>query len=286
VVHSHFLGYDAPCALAVASGRRAGSGRALIWHYRTALETPVAERTLSRRLKDGLKFRCLGAAVDHHVAVTNALADEAVARGARHPVSAVVAGCDIDALAPDPRARARARAALGVRDDETLVLHFGWHWRRKGGDLLVGAARLLEDRGIDRLRFVSVGAPADRVSPPVTGIPVTGDVAALHQAADIFVSASRSEGFGNGLMEALASGTPAVGTLVDGQRELFEDVPGCVGTPPEDAGAIADAIETLIARRADWPALGEVNRRHVAGNYDMRRWARRMRELYQELPAR
>jgi glycosyltransferase involved in cell wall biosynthesis len=286
IVHSHFLGYDLPSALAVARERAAGDRRALIWHYRTALECAPAERSLAQRLKDGLKFRWLGSGVDRHVAVTEALAREAAARGADGRVSAVVAGCDTDAFQPDPDARRRGRAALDVADDEMLVLHFGWHWKRKGGDVLVAAAKLLADRGVAPLRFVSVGAPPHEVAPPVRHIPFTGRIAELHQAADIFVSASRSEGFGNGLMEAFASGTPAVATLVEGQRELFENVAGCVCTAPGDAAGIAEAIESLLDQHADWPQLGAANRRHVVRHYSMRDWARRMADLYEEVAAR
>jgi glycosyltransferase involved in cell wall biosynthesis len=286
IVHSHFAGYDLASAVAVARARAAGHGQALIWHYRTALECSPAERSLAQRVKDGVKFRGLGSRVDRHVAVTEALAREAVARGADGHVSALVAGCDTDAFRPDPDARLRARAALHVADDEVLVLHFGWHWKRKGGDLLVAAAKLLADRAVQRLRFVSVGAPPQEIAPPVRHAPFTEQVADLHRAADIFVSASRSEGFGNGLMEAFAAGTPAVATLVDGQRELFERVPGCLGTTPGDAAAIADAIESLLEQRADWPRLGALNREHVVRHHSMRDWARRMADLYEEVAAR
>lgn len=285
IVHSHFLGYDLSSALAVARERAAGHELELIWHYRTALECHPADRSLTQRLKDGLKFRCLGSGVDRYVAVTEALAREAAVRGADGRVSAVVAGCDTDAFRPDPNSRARSRAALDVADDEVLVLHFGWRWKRKGGDVLVAAAKLLADRGVGPLRFVSVGAPPHEVGPPVRRIPFTERIAELHQAADIFVSASRSEGFGNGLMEAFASGTPAVATLVEGQRELFEGVPGCVCTAPDDAAGIADAIESLLEQRADWPRLGAINRRHVVRHHSMWDWARRMADLYEEVAA-
>ncbi len=285
IVHSHFLGYDAPSALAVARARLRRRRCGLIWHYRTALESDPRARSLPRRLKDGLKYRVIGAGVDRHAAVTKALADEARIRGARGGAEAVVAGCDTDALRPDPEARARARAALNVADDEALVLHFGWHWWRKGGDLLVAAAERLAERGVERVRFVSVGAPEDQEAGPVERIPFTQGVGELHQAADIFVSASRSEGFGNGLMEAFASGTPAVATLVDGQRELFDGVPGCLSLAPGDADAIAAALESLLERRGAWPQLGEANRRHVVEHYSMRGWARRMADVYEQVAA-
>ena len=93
--------------------------------------------------------------------------------------------------------------------------------------------------------------------PPVRSLPFTERVEEIHQAADIFVSASRSEGFGNGLVEGLASGCVAVGTLVEGQREIFEGLPGCRSVPVEDPVAIADAVESLLAQRERWPELGE-----------------------------
>ncbi len=96
------------------------------------------------------------------------------------------------------------------------------------------------------LVFLSLGAPSSDVLPPVTSLPFRERVEEVHQAADIFVSASRSEGFGNGLVEGLASGCVAVGTLVEGQREIFEGLPGCRSVPVEDPVAIADAIEFLL----------------------------------------
>jgi glycosyltransferase involved in cell wall biosynthesis len=53
--------------------------------------------------------------------------------------------------------------------------------------------------------------------------------------------------------------------------------------PPDDAAALADAIEALISQRDAWPRLGEANRRHVLSRYSMRDWARRMADLYEEV---
>ncbi len=278
IVHSHFGTYDLPVVMAA---RR----RPVVWHYRTELEEPVGERGPARRLKDFMKFGVAGRRVDRFVAVTQALAREAAARGAGDRACAVVAGCDTERFRPDAQARRRVREALGIPESSVVVLHLGWHWRRKGGDLLAAAARELLERGREDLVFLSLGAPSAEVVSPVRSLAFTERVEEIHQAADVFVSASRSEGFGNGLVEGLASGCVAVATLVEGQREIFEGLAGCRSVPVEDPLAIADAVDYLLTQRERWPELGESNRAHIVRNYELRDWARRMADLYDELQA-
>lgn len=283
VIHSHFGSYDLAAAAAGWSRCARGSACTVIWHYRTALEVPVGERSLRRRAKDRLKFGLVGGRVQAHLGVTEALAAEVRARGAGALARPLVSGCDTELYKFDPDARARVRAELGVAEDEVVVLHFGWMWRRKGGDLLAQAARILERRGAGRLRFVSLGGPPDEVEAPVEALPLTSRPQDVHAAADVFVSASRSEGFGNGVVEAMACERVAVAAAVEGQRETFSGVPGVLAVEPEDAHAIADAIAQLLARREEWPELGRRNRRHIETRYGLAAWARRMADQYSEL---
>lgn len=104
-----------------------------------------------------------------------------------------------------------------------------------------------------------------------------------HQASDVFVSASRSEGFGNGLVEAMACERVAVAAMAEGQIETFAGIDGVVTMPVGDAGALTDAIRSLVHARASWPTLGSANRRHVVERHSMRRWARDMADAYAEL---
>jgi glycosyltransferase involved in cell wall biosynthesis len=196
-----------------------------------------------------------------------------------------VAGSDTERFRPDAENRRRVRESLGIPESSVVVLHLGWHWRRKGGDLLAAAASRLMERGHEDLVFLSLGAPASEVVAPVKSLAFTERVEEVHQAADIFVSASRSEGFGNGLVEGLASGCVAVATLVEGQREIFEGLAGCRSVPVEDPAAIADAVESLLGERERWPELGKGNRAHIVRHYELRDWARRMADLYEELRA-
>jgi glycosyltransferase involved in cell wall biosynthesis len=73
-------------------------------------------------------------------------------------------------------------------------------------------------------------------------------------AADVFVLASRLEGWANVLLEAMACGLPIVATDVGGNAEVVADdrlgliVP--FGAPQELAQALADALNTAWDRRA------------------------------------
>jgi glycosyltransferase involved in cell wall biosynthesis len=221
-------------------------------------------------------------AVDACLAVTEALADEASRRGLGPKALAITAGCDTESFRPSPSVRARVRAAMGLQSDDILILHLGWAWHRKGGDLLVAAAEQLQQRGHTGLIFASVGATGAGSS-LVRSLPFTDRVHELHQAADIFVSSSRSEGFGNGVVEAMATGTVVVAAQATGQREIFEGVSGCVAVAVDDPLCLADGIADLIARRNDWPTLGAMNRAHILARYDMRDWACRMADVYERM---
>ena len=285
VVHSHFGSYDFAAAGAAWARRRRGRDCAVVWHYRTALETPIAQRSLGRRAKDGLKFGLVGRRVDACLGVTEALAEEVRARGVGDRARPLVSGCDTERFRPDAETRACVRADLGIADDEIVVLHLGWHWQRKGGDLLAEAARRLGSRGVTGLRYLSLGAPPDVVTEPVEALPFTPRPQDLQCASDVFVSASRSEGFGNGLVEALACERVAVATLVEGHREIFDGLPGVVGIPAEDADALADGLERLLGQRDHWEQWGREHRRHIEEGYGLGAWARRMADVYAALEA-
>jgi len=286
VVHVHFGTYDLSARLAMRMLRRqlGPAMPRLVWHYRTALETTVDGRSLRRRIKDRIKFARAGRDVDLFVGVTRALAEEVARRGApADRCRGIVAGCDTDTFRRDAATRARVRESLGLADDDIMVLHMGWSWHRKGGDLLAQAATSLSALSSPRIVAFSIGAPEDALLGAVRMLPITDRVHEYHQASDIFVSASRSEGFGNGLVEAMACERVAVAAMADGQVETFDGIDGVVTMPVGDADALTDAIRALVHRRASWPTLGAANRRHVVERHSMRRWARDMADAYAEL---
>jgi glycosyltransferase involved in cell wall biosynthesis len=70
----------------------------------------------------------------------------------------------------------------------------------------------------------------------------------MYNAADVMVSASRSEGWCNAISESLAAGTPVVATDVGGNREQICSTELGHLVPDGDQGALADAIIDALSR--------------------------------------
>lgn len=106
-------------------------------------------------------------------------------------------------------------------------------------------------------------------------------VAELMREADLFVLPSLHETFGCVLIEALASGLPAVATRVGGVPEVLEPEAGTL-VAPADARALAEAIQGTLARRFDGEALArEAEQRYGYAAFELR-WS----NLYAELASR
>ena len=80
--------------------------------------------------------------------------------------------------------------------------------------------------------------------------------AALYGAADLYLCPTRKASFGITLLEAMACGTPIIGSDVTGFRELINGGQEAVLTPASDAAAWADAVLELIADPPRRDAMG------------------------------
>jgi glycosyltransferase involved in cell wall biosynthesis len=64
-------------------------------------------------------------------------------------------------------------------------------------------------------------------------------------------------------LEAMAQGRIFVASDVGGHRELIRNGEIGVLFPPDDARALAEAIDSMLARRADWPRIRATSRHYV-----------------------
>lgn len=127
-----------------------------------------------------------------------------------------------------------------------------------GGELRGELERHAHSLGLaDRVRFLGE-RPKD-------------EVAELMRAADLFVLPSLAENLPVVLIEAQASGLPAVATAVGGVPELVDDDAGLLA-PPADSPALAAAIREALARDFDPPALAARARARYGYDAIAARW--------------
>jgi glycosyltransferase involved in cell wall biosynthesis len=190
------------------------------------------------------------------VTVSHALAarlQDAVSLGASSRIAVIDMGVDTGVFRPDPA----SRASLDLSPQERIILFAGKLVEVKGLDVLLDAFALLRvGAAADRLVLVGDGplhhvlrerARALDIVDHVTflGQLSQAEVARWMSAADVFVLPSRDEGLGLVLLEAMACGTPCVGTTVGGIPEALPERCGRL-VEPERSDELARAIAELI----------------------------------------
>jgi glycosyltransferase involved in cell wall biosynthesis len=159
-------------------------------------------------------------------------------------------------LGVDPGVFHPARYAPEVLPEALNVLYVGPLAREQAVDLLAEAFLVAHDRD-PRLRLVlaGVGPEEDRLrarlgsAATFLGAPDEEQLARVYATADLLVSPSSRDAFGQVILEAQASGLPVLAVDAGGPAELIESGrSGCLVAP--DADTIAAAIRGLAKRAA------------------------------------
>ncbi|MFM0305044.1 glycosyltransferase family 4 protein [Paraburkholderia sediminicola] len=111
------------------------------------------------------------------------------------------------------------------------------------------------------------------------------DMPALMRSVDAFVFPSRYEPMGLVLLEALAAGLPVITVRTAGGAEVISSRSGIVLDDPNDAVALAAAIERLASDPEYAHRLGQAAR-EVAGTLSWQAMAERYLSLYEQVHAR
>lgn len=186
----------------------------------------------------------------------------------------------VDRPQPIGEHRVRAlRSALGMADDERIVLAVGRLSREKGHADLVGAlAHLRRMHPGMSVRLVIVGEGPERqhverlarslaVHTSITFAGHVGEIDPYYAVADVLALPSHSEGSPNVLLEAMAAGLPVVATDVGGIPEIVSDQVTALITRPHDPRAIGEALGLMLtsprmARKIAANARNAVTSRH------------------------
>ena len=249
------------------------------------------------RLRE-LAYRLTDPLCDLTLQVSQAGLERYVKIGAvpRHKIRCLHNGVDLDEFKPDFEARARLRRAMGL-DGLFVWLAVGRLEPQKDYFTMIQAFRKVQcEQPASRLLIVGEGSLRLAIEKMVIEfelkdkiifLGIRRDIANIMNAADAYVMSSTWEGLPNVLLEAHATGLPAVVTDVGGNREVVQD--GITGfiVPPKSPEALAHAMLRLMnLSQEERQRMGEAARRHVEMNFDLRKRVENLRVLYQELLAR
>ena len=257
------------------------AGCALVWHVREL----AGDGRIGRAMR-GLVARLA------HVAVANskAVAESLAACGGR--IHTVYNGIDLSEY-PDPDCTAPR---------EPLIVCVGRLEPWKGQHVLMEALPAIFQAQPEATAWFVGGAAVNKpsylpalqtrcaelgIAERVTFTGVRNDIPAILRRATLLVLPSvEPEPFGRTLVEAMAAGCPPIATAAGGPLEIIEDGVNGVLVPSGDAGALADAVKTLLADPARARALGAAGRRRAVEAFSLERMVTEMAEMFHKAAGR
>src|SRR5262249_25598869 len=99
----------------------------------------------------------------------------------------------------------------------------------------------------------------------------------------LVLPATRSEGLGGVLLEAMALGVPVIATRLGGPLEIVEDHVSGLLVAPRQPAQLARAIEELLADPQLGRSLGEAGRLVVKRRFDVMRTTAQVEHVYASL---
>ena len=191
-------------------------------------------------------------------------------------------GVDLARFLPaDAEARRNARRSLGLPADALLALYVGYvDARKRTSELIEFWSAVAGSRDI--LCLVGpIITPTSAADPRVRILGSVPDPSAYYRAADVFVFLSGEEGLPNAVLEAQASGLPAILSPLPGVHDYIVKS-GESGIVLADISLEAFATAWQAVRDPEFrTVLGAAARRN-AERFDIRAVACSYRDLYRE----
>lgn len=198
-----------------------------------------------------------------------------------------------------------AQTTLGIESEEPLILQLGRLVPRKGVDTVIrGFGHLVKQHQI-MARLLIVGGESEEPDPQLT--PEIGRLSAIaleegvadrvtfvgrkrrellkyyYSAADVFVTTPWYEPFGITPLEAMACGTPVIGSQVGGVKFTVKDGETGYLVPPNEPEAIAERIADLCQNPQSRERLSRQAIQHAQEFFTWQQVTSAVAALYKEV---
>ncbi|MCR5833261.1 MAG: glycosyltransferase family 4 protein [Selenomonadaceae bacterium] len=207
---------------------------------------------------DGWRNKILSMCTNY-VATTKEIRDGFVERGGIAPDKISILPHGIDTAKypqSDENRRRELKRAKGINPESKVLLFCARIVRDKGVDTLQDVWKILHRQFPDAVLFV-VGGGLNELLDELRklstvlddSIKVIGEVdepQEFYQMADVYIFPSRHEGLPTSLLEAMASGLPAVTSDIGGCEDVIENDVNGYRVYSEDANAFAEKIAILF----------------------------------------
>jgi len=246
------------------------------------------------RLRE-LLYRLTDPLCDMTVQVSRAGMERYVQVGAvpAHKIRHIPNGVDTERFRHDPVARDRLRRELALENRFVWLAVGRLETPKDYPNMLRAFANVTKTRPDAMLLIAGEGPLRTEmeslihtlgIGPAVRLLGLRRDVPDLMSAADAFVLSSSREGLPNVLLEAHATGLPAVATDVGGNGEVLLN--GTTGflVPPRDADALAEGMLRLMALpEPERQQMEQHARQHILANFSMEHTVEQWEGLYLQL---
>ncbi len=196
-------------------------------------------------------------------------------------VALIYQGTDVERFTHSEAAWKEAQVRYPLPEDASPILgSIGSFEHRKGHPVLFDALRMLADDRLPSVHLMMVGDGPDEamlkalakdlgLGDHVTFFPFTDEPDIVFERIDLTVLPSlEKEGLPNVLLESMSMGVPVVSSNLGGIPEIV--IEGETGSmvSPGDAGALAEAIETLWADQNNYREMKTKVRDRMVSRFD------------------
>lgn len=250
-----------------------------------------------RSWKHHLAYRLLSSSVDLVLPVSDEVRSFAIQQDGLDPQKVVTLynGVELDRIAQANGAE-QLRASLGLEEASpviTTVANLRWV---KGLDVLVRSAAIV-CREFPRARFLVVGHPSEPdyarelqqltrdlgVTQNVRFVGGSSEIFSFLKLSNVFCLLSRSEGFSNALLEAMACKLPCVATRVGGNAEAVAEGESGFLVQSEDAQMAAERILMLLRDPERAQQMGAAGQRIIETRFTIEVMVQQLVSLYEGL---